>query len=177
MRKRKMELRDGPVTPGAMPWGQLPPFIRERVNSNPWGPGRTADDARLQELFPGYFTVINPTDGLMWICVSSPEPAMRNGISMIAPVTYVDDPNPRRIDERALAPLLKYDRERGLSKKASRKEAKLARERIAKDKAALKRVERAIRRERMRSRMTDWKFQSRAARSALVPVPTKPTRS
>ena len=147
----------------------LPPFIRERVNENPWGSGRTPDDKRLQALFPGYFTVINPTDGLMWICVSAPEPAMRNGISMIAPVTYVDDPNPRRIDERALAPLLKYDRERGLSKDAFRDEAKLARKRIAKDKDALERVGRGIRREKSRSMMTDYRVQGRAARP-IAPV-------
>ena len=164
-RSRKIGLITGPVTKGATPWGRLPDYVKQRLNMhNPWADGRTQDDARLQRLYEGYFTVRRPEDEMLEIWVSSPRPALRNGISFLGPVTYEGDPNPGRIDERMLVILARVDRDRELSAGAWKAETEALLARIQTNEDDQRRIEEAVMRDRFQSLISDRKFVARKVR-------------
>ncbi len=160
MRLNKVRLVTGPVTKGAQTWDTLPGYVKARINENPWEQGRTQNDIRLQALYEGYFTVRRPHDEMLEIWVSSPQPGLRNGCSLLGPVTYRNDVNPGIIDERALVILKKMDPERGLSNEALQKESEALMHRMETNKDDQTLLEEALRRDRFNSLITDRRFEA-----------------
>lgn len=169
MRRQKVRLVTGPVTKGAMQWQHLSDYVKARINENPWEQGRTQGDARLQALYKGYFTVRQPNDGMLEIWVSSPEPGLRNGCSLLGPVSYRNDPNPGIIDERALVILRKMDPERGLSNEALQKESEALMNRMQTNEDDKALLAEALRRDRFNSLITDPRFEADKMRH-IAPV-------
>lgn len=137
--------------PGAQPWGELPQYVRDRIQIRPWAD--TEGDRRLQRLYDGYFVCRAPKTQIPEIWVSTP-PRDRSGISFLTEVDLKDEPR-HAIDERIVFVLRRLDPDRGIDERERRRLMRECYERIEKDRRLQGEIERLTAQERLLREVTD----------------------